>query len=581
MIFLSAQPDDYYFKWQLELQLLNFRKNGILPSNIHILIGYQPEKGLNDRLNDMIIENKNYAQFFLYRDKRLNKSYQSSIRPHIISQHLQKFPELQKSAIFYHDSDIIFRTLPNFKSLLADDYWYLSDTRNYLDSNYLIHKIGLKQFEKMCQLVGISPDLVVANDINCGGMQYLIKNSIIEFWNKVERDSTSLYQFLERHNNKGANKSFNLGKKRFEYKGLQSWHSDMWSLFWNALLFSYKVKIHKELNFCRPSQPISEWHKNKILHYSGKILEDGKRVFRKTNYVLHSPFFEKSDLKKISAKNCSFALVKLINEYRKGLLSSRIDLRDVSFLIPVRIDSESRATNLYSIVYFLDKYFDTNVIVGESDLTQKVDKVNLPKKCKYFFFEDANRLLHRTKLNNILIKNSSTKIIALYDSDVIFPIEQIRDAVKKIRESKADMVFPYDGTFLSVNYLFKTMFSKILDPKLLLYNVGKFTVISKRSYGGAVFVDREKYLNAGLENEFFLSWGPEDLERVKRMKNLGYYVKRVNGILFHLPHERTENSGYNSIETTIAYMQEYLKICNMNSTQLKQITSSWSWLIEN
>jgi len=30
MIFLSAQPDEFYFSWQLEIQILNFVEKGIL-----------------------------------------------------------------------------------------------------------------------------------------------------------------------------------------------------------------------------------------------------------------------------------------------------------------------------------------------------------------------------------------------------------------------------------------------------------------------------------------------------------------------------------------------------------------------
>jgi hypothetical protein len=46
MIYLSAQPDDYYFLWQLKLQLFNFNRLGIRPNNIHVLIGYNKERGV-------------------------------------------------------------------------------------------------------------------------------------------------------------------------------------------------------------------------------------------------------------------------------------------------------------------------------------------------------------------------------------------------------------------------------------------------------------------------------------------------------------------------------------------------------
>ena len=44
------------------------------------------------------------------------------------------------------------------------------------------------------------------------------------------------------------------------------------------------------------------------------------------------------------------------------------------------------------------------------------------------------------------------------------------------------------------------------------------------------------YVQAGGENEHFYGWGPEDLERVKRMEILGYSVTRIKGDLYHLYH---------------------------------------------
>jgi predicted glycosyltransferase involved in capsule biosynthesis len=53
------------------------------------------------------------------------------------------------------------------------------------------------------------------------------------------------------------------------------------------------------------------------------------------------------------------------------------------------------------------------------------------------------------------------------------------------------------------------------------------------SKGGAFLADRNKYLEAGGENENFLGWGPEDFERVKRMEILHQTVHFAKGPLFH------------------------------------------------
>src|SRR5450756_1425369 len=129
MIYLSAQPDDVYFIWQLEIQLLNFAEFGIMPADFHILVGYDPQKGPRPKFLEFIDLNKNRANFYLYPDLRVSKTYDPSIRPNIIKQHLLKYPEVFLQPIFYHDSDIVFtHKLPDFEKLAAGDSWYMADT---------------------------------------------------------------------------------------------------------------------------------------------------------------------------------------------------------------------------------------------------------------------------------------------------------------------------------------------------------------------------------------------------------------------------------------------------------------------
>jgi predicted glycosyltransferase involved in capsule biosynthesis len=94
--------------------------------------------------------------------------------------------------------------------------------------------------------------------------------------------------------------------------------------------------------------------------------------------------------------------------------------------------------------------------------------------------------------------------------------------------------------------------------------------------GGAFFVNRSKYIEAGLENENFYGWGLEDGERFVRWNKLGYKVQRVNGVLFHLSHERGLNSIIHSpIQSTVKRMEK-TRILNMPKSLLRDEVSSWS-----
>ncbi|MGY0039350.1 hypothetical protein [Pedobacter sp. NJ-S-72] len=194
MIFITAQPDHYYFLWQIQLQLFNLKKLGVAPEDIHVLIGYDAKVGLQKHFQDFIALNKD-ALFYTYPDKRERSFYPSSIRPHIISQHYKFVPFLEKSTIFYIDSDVLFRELPNFKELEHTDTWYISDTASYLNYQYIIQSSNENTFLSMCNIIGIKPDLVLLNNNHVGGAQYILKNLSYKFWDKIEQNCEELYDF--------------------------------------------------------------------------------------------------------------------------------------------------------------------------------------------------------------------------------------------------------------------------------------------------------------------------------------------------------------------------------------------------
>ncbi|MDR6804556.1 hypothetical protein J2Y45_001825 [Dyadobacter sp. BE34] len=574
MIFLSAQPDDFYFSWQLEVQLTNFRNLGIPRNKIHVLIAFDPSRGLDKAFQDLMVGFRDYCLFFAYPDQRLQNSYLSSIRPHIIKQHFEHFPDLSDEVIFYHDSDIIFRELPHWERLCIDNTIYLSRTVDYLDVRYILSGADDQLLSAMSRVVGIPVETIYQYDQQVGGAQYLLKKVNTGFWEKVERDSEALFVLIEQYNDK--RKSLGLNEAALQRATVDAWYADMWGVLWNLWLYGMNTATHPELDFCWAHNHTSEWHRTKILHYTGNIPKNDKLKFRKGNYCHHSPFFD-SDIKMVSSETCGYQVVLEIEKIVGSSKGRRYDLRDVTFLIPLRIDSESRAENIDIICRYLTKYFDTNIMIMESDSVSKFDASFVNNEVKYFFDLNASPAFHRTKINNFLIGKAQTPFIVLYDTDVILPVDQIIDSVKILRDGDASLVLPYSGEFLSVDLLFKAIFAKILESDLLVMNKGKFKSSGERCCGGAVFLNKMDYLLAGMENEYFTSWGPEDIERVKRVKNLGMKVSRVPGSLYHLSHDRLENSSYGNGKREL-FLEEYLKICDLDRTDLQEYIDGWPWV---
>lgn len=248
----------------------------------------------------------------------------------------------------------------------------------------------------------------------------------------------------------------------------------------------------------------------------------------------------------------------------------RIDLRDVTFTIPVSYDHSDRKENLELCLAFLLTHFDTNIVVGEQGGKHFE---YLKQYCQYRHFEGMQNF-HRTKMLNDMARDATTPFIANYDCDVLFAPMQILEAVHRLRNG-CDVVYPYDGQFARVDRNEYHKLSQNIDIGTLsgkkLTGLGKFD-----SVGGAVFFNRESFFEGGGENEGFVSFGPEDSERFFRFSHLGYKVERVPGALYHVNHFVGENSSSRN-KFFNANHALWDKIKQMSKAQLQKHVLGWAW----
>jgi uncharacterized protein (DUF1919 family) len=248
---------------------------------------------------------------------------------------------------------------------------------------------------------------------------------------------------------------------------------------------------------------------------------------------------------------------------------SRINLLDVTFIIPVRVDSTERLTNFNAVQQFLIANFNTNIHVLEAD---RQEKIKVAPNVKKTFVYDENRLFRKARYVNMLAVEVSTPYFALWDTDVVGIPSQIEESVKMLRNELAHMVFPYNRYFYSVPKHFKEIYIQTnycLD--ILIRNVDSFQKMhGSYSPGGAFIIARDTFLAIGKENENFFGWGPEDSELIVRLQILGYCLCRVDGPLFHLYHARGITGSFASEKIEILNRSEFLKICAMHPVQLRR-----------
>jgi hypothetical protein len=204
---------------------------------------------------------------------------------------------------------------------------------------------------------------------------------------------------------------------------------------------------------------------------------------------------------------------------------------------------------LISVIRYILKYFDTNIHVLEACYrTNDFLQLLLPKEVKYTFWDDDDPIFHRTKYINIMVERSITKFIGVVDSDVIIPHKQIDDTIEKLRSDRYDMVYPYDGNFKEASQLIRKVFLHHHDEDYLFSNTDKMSDLYgfQTHVGGAFFVNKNKYIQAGMENEKYYGWGPEDFERNVRWQKHGFNIYRSDGSIIHLTHPRDHNGHFHS-----------------------------------
>jgi len=240
----------------------------------------------------------------------------------------------------------------------------------------------------------------------------------------------------------------------------------------------------------------------------------------------------------------------------------KTNLTDFTFLMPLRVDSEKRKENADTSISFILRHFDATIIVAEGDESKRYYNDFQTDKFLHCFIHDESVFFHKTKYINRLIELSSTRFIAVWDADVIAPPDQILESVTVLRQGKAIISIPYDGrVYVCDNYL-SDLFRRVPRTELLLKLVPALPLMYGHCSTGGIFIaNREKYLEAGGENESILGWGPEDFERVKRVEILNQKIHFSSGPLFHLWHPRGRTSWYTDEETEIRNRRELINTC--------------------
>lgn len=287
LIYVCAQPSTFYYAWQVDAMIHSFSKNEVNLNNVHIVSATFGD--INDHFR--LVEkkwSKSGVIFEYYADERVNYKYISSVRPHILLKHWQKYPELVDKHIFYHDCDIaLSKPIPNLLEKLNSDKCHLSNTIDYIGAKYIESKEN-DILEKMCDIVDIDIELVRSREDSSGGAQYLLKPGIdVKFWEDVYAHSEKLFHDITRW--------CNVCKRQDpDWHELQIWCADMWAVLWNLWKRDYDTVVDKDLDFTWGTSPMKTWERNAIFHNAGVVKSGVDKngivePFHKSEFMSTSP----------------------------------------------------------------------------------------------------------------------------------------------------------------------------------------------------------------------------------------------------------------------------------------------------
>lgn len=253
----------------------------------------------------------------------------------------------------------------------------------------------------------------------------------------------------------------------------------------------------------------------------------------------------------------------------------KFNLKDVTFMIPVRYESKDRKTNVRTVVTYMLHHLDTNILILEDDKVSYTKEVLGPlyPKVNHVFNQNNEYLFHRTRFLNEMAMMSKTPYIVNYDSDLIIPKSAYRNAADILRGDEADYVISYSGAINKITQDKHVQLLKEKNPHQVQVPPQKMAATN----GSPCWFKKDMYINGGMENEHFLSWGYEDNERYSRFVKMGLRLKRTQNEMWHLEHARVSNN-FNSNPHLGKNRQLHESTAGQNPEEVAKRVLTFPWL---
>lgn len=243
-----------------------------------------------------------------------------------------------------------------------------------------------------------------------------------------------------------------------------------------------------------------------------------------------------------------------------------------TIIIPVRMDSDERRSNIETVLHWIAP-LNVPVLLLEADTQSELGfyKEKFPK-LEYIFVYDENKVFHRTKYINVLLRKAKTEIVAVWDADIIVSYPQIKETVDILAAGTNTIMYPYDGKIIMLPSDVSNGFRENMNLEVV-ERLSLSPLLGRRSCGGIYFVNKTLYFSIGGENENYIGWGPEDAERLRRTLIMGHRAEWLSaGSAYHLYHGTSSSNFWASALTKMR--KEFIRECCMDREEMQQYINS-------
>ncbi len=255
---------------------------------------------------------------------------------------------------------------------------------------------------------------------------------------------------------------------------------------------------------------------------------------------------------------------------------------NTTFIIPIRVESPDRRRNITASVRYLLKHTKSKIIIKEVSGTSLIPEIlreEIKNERVRYVFEQHDGPFHRTRYLNDMLEMVDTPVVSNYDADIILYPQSYFLAENAILSGDADVIYPYPE---SDEGQVRLKISSQIEEKFLrectLESLDGCEWMKWRAHAGFCFMIRTSdYLSAGAEIEQFVSYGPEDVERLERFSKMGLKVCRIDLPVFHMDHSRSPDSDVRNPYTEYNW-RVYETLTSMNPDTMVEYLNSLAYM---